>query len=195
MHVGISGDTTFNYSIRDEGFIQVKKAQVKSDFERLRQGYNEDFNYTDTYGFIEPVYYIDRERMYIAPDFDSGTEVEITFKQSEAEIGTYQLAVNNDYEPINSADQTLAEWVADGNDAADFVQEEIFIDTNLWLRQNPFLLKYGALTAAEAYVNDPNQIQTWAKLYDSALQETIDEFWRYETQQPTNQRMSSAYSF
>ena len=196
-NVRLAGDSSFNYSLRERGKVEILAAQNKADYEQLRQSYNEDFNYTDSYGYLNPVYYIDQQYLYVAPSFPTGTQIEITMKVSEPQLGTTQDVVNANFEPINSANQTVAEWIAaaPANTAQNFVQDTTFIMTNLWISQCPHLLKLGALTYAESFLKDDPRIVVWKAQYQENLQETIDEFYRFEIEQPHNLLMRNPYTF
>ena len=194
-HIKIAGDGNLASSLRQRGKVQVLAADGKKEIEELNQYFRQDYLFSNTSTFNYPLYYIDGRNLIIAPDFDEGTEVEITFKEAEPKLGTTQLSVNDDYEPINSDGETLAEWVANGNDAEDFVQAEIFIDFNGWIEQCPHLLKLDALVAAEMFLDNDPRVAAWRQEYALNLKETIDYFYRFESDRPNTVRQSSPYTF
>lgn len=191
---GSIGAINTGSSLQQRGFIEFRNAN-KANYEVLRQFHLNGIVRDNTLSqFDYPVYWHEEDRCYLAPNYDAGTVVEMTFYGSEAQLGTTQPEVNDDFEPINSASQTLAEWIAAGNSAGNFVQNQAFIDKNLWTDQAPHLVKLGALVAAENDLKDPIRSESWKAEYDRNLEETISEYEAFNARRPHTQQMASAYS-
>ena len=181
------------YDLRSQGAIQFLNGN-KTEFERVRQYYTSNGGSFEIINFQYPVYYFDGTHFHLAPDIDTGTTGEITYYQAVASLGETVNLVNDDFEPINSTNQTEAQWVAAGNAASDFVQATQVNLSNLWTATIPHLLRLGALIAAEEYVKDDTRIEVWKAEYDDNMQKTIDEFERFKTDQASSLQMESAYS-
>lgn len=190
---GSVGSTNTESSLQQQGFIEITGGN-KAEYELLRQRYAGGIVRDIQTEFDFPVYWIDEDVAYIAPAYSAGTVVELTFYGAEASLGTTQLLVNADFEPINADAQTLADWVADGNDESTFVQDEAFIDTNLWISQTPHLLKLGALVAAEHYLNNDPRSAAWREEFIRNQAETVNEYEAYEANRPHTMTLKSTYS-
>ena len=57
----------------------------------------------------------DNQYIYVAPEYDSGTELEVEYYQEVPYLGATLNRVNDEYQPINSAGQTVTQWIAASN--------------------------------------------------------------------------------
>ena len=114
VHLRFNTDDS-GYNLESQGAITIQKTD-RSSFERLRQRYISNGYYVENINeFDYPVYVMDDEMFQISPrPDDSVTEVEMTYYQQVPELGSVVNLVDNDYNPINSAGQTSAEWQSAG---------------------------------------------------------------------------------
>ncbi len=187
-------DADAGFTLRSRGSVVIEAATDNSQYEAVRQNEDNDFRRVPGAGQIEyPVYWDDSSYYNIAPAYEDGTDIEFVYYQQVPPLGDYTLRVNADYEPLNEDDQTLEEWVADGNSPNTFVQAEDLTLRNLWTVSIPHLLKLGALVAAEPYLKDNPMIAIWKSDYKQNLQETVLEFEAYESRRQHSQVMTSGY--
>ena len=194
FHLRFVGDDS-GYNLESQGTITIQRADWSS-FERLRQQYISNGYYTDNvYEFDYPAYTLTNEEFRITPRPNSDiTEVELTYYQQVPELGSTIDLVDDDYNPINSNDQTLAEWIAAGNDADDFVQATEVVTSNLWTATTPHLLKAGSLMEIYAYLKDAEGYQMASEEFDKLLVATQIEFRKADAAGDHISSMSSAYA-
>lgn len=190
-HIRWNQDTK-GYTLRDRGSITIQKAD-KTTFEELRQSFDQFGFYPDDFGFEYPVYYNDDQYIYISPDFENGTEFEITYFERVAPLGQLVGAVNDNGEPTNTAGQTLAQWTAAGNQPDTFVQQTFVNTYNLWVATTPHLLKAGALMQIAEALQDPDRYEMFEKEFNSLFAATHEEFQRWKTQGSISLQQSSGY--
>ena len=165
--------------LRSKGSISVQRAD-RTNFEELKQYYT-GTTYRYDYAHYEfPLFRSDSTNIYIAPDFDAGTEFEMMYYQEVPELGSIVGLVNADYVAVNDSDQTLAQWVAAGNSASTFVQATSPVTNNLWSATVPHLLKAGACREAEEYLSNSQKAQMWDEQFRELLVATETEFRKYD---------------
>lgn len=164
-HVRTDTDSRSSYDLVNRGSVVIKGTN-RETFEQTRQYYN-GTNYADfiPHAVTYPVYRFDKEFLYIAPDFDTGEKIAITFYEEVPELLSNILLTNDDYEPINSDGDTLDEWVSDGNAASDFVQADSDVFRNLWTATCRHLLKAYACYQMCLAINDPQRTQYWQQQF------------------------------
>ena len=182
-HMRLNQDKS-GYDIRSRGSISFQRAD-RTTYENLRQFYNNG-NRISAYDDpgLYPKFYSDATYFYLAPDYDSGTEIQLEYYQSVGELGSIGELVNDDYEFINAEGQTLAEWIAadpENNNADNFVVATIPIVSNLWSATQPHLFKAGALVEAFNQLRDYESLQVWQAAYSELLASAEIEFRKYDT--------------
>lgn len=130
------------------------------------------------------VYFKDREYIYIAPEIPEGTMMEIFYYEQEPSLGTTSNLVNDAGMPINSAGQTIDQWVAAGNAIDTFVQATRFETANWFTVAAPELYIYGCLLSLEAWLKDDPRIPLWADLFGNSRQEVQAMIDRFEVSGP-----------
>ena len=174
-------DDTFNdgvaYTPYDNDVIELLSASKESYLRVLRA----DISYgQDYFSFDTGVYWWDNAFLNFAPQYEDGTQIEITYKQLIPQLGTQVGVENFDGDPINAASQTLAEWVAAGNASNTFVQEMRTVTINDLLSIAPQMLLYGACLRAKSYLReDDGRVAQWTELYVQAEKELtfmVDKF-------------------
>ena len=183
------------YNLESRGAIVIQGTDYTS-FERLRERYISNGYYLDNIlDFDYPVYVMDDTTFKIAPRLpDEVTHVELTYYQQVPELTSIVEAANDDYEPVNSAGQTLAQWVAAGNTPESFQIELITVLDNLWTATTPHLLKAGALVEAYSYLNNPEDSAIAKAQFDELLAMTISEFRELDYSGAQASVMGSAYA-
>ena len=183
-------------TLAERGNISLQRAD-RTTFEELRQSYRNYSDFPDYQGIEFPVYCtkVDNEYCYVAPDYEEGTEIAVTYYQRVPELGATVGVLNDMDEPINSAGQTEAEWVAasEDNTVNNFVQQQVVVSSNLWTATIPHVLKAGALVDAFLALNEPEKAALWDAQYKELLAATIEEFAKFDASGSTSIQQSSAY--
>lgn len=195
MHMRNTMDISNPVSLRDRGSISIQKMD-RTTFEEVRQSY-------DNYGFLPDFYELDRpgwwnddQYIYIAPSYDAGMQVELTYYQRVPELGSIGLNVNENFEPVNAQGQTLAEWIAADplmNTLLNFVQATTVLTSNLWTATQPHLLKAGALAEGFRADMDNAQEQVWRAQFQETMQLTVEEFKKFNKGGEISIQQSNAY--
>ncbi len=141
-----------------------------------------------------PVYWFDSSSFYIAPDLDEGTELELYYYATIPDLGSTVFIVDGDGSALNGAGQTLAEWVAAGNDADDFVQASEEVSVNWFIQAAPQMLLYGALVSATSYLHNDERAPMWHQRFQAAELETMELIDRFEEGRHHTQQIYNAYS-
>lgn len=164
-NIRLANDTPANiYGVRERQTLEFYNV-TKESYEEVRQ--TDDNGFFNINEFDSPVYFYDGQYAWIAPMYDAGTVIEITYIAELIPLGTTIFRTRNG-EPINSAGQTVAEWVAAGNAANTFVQATVTQTNNWFLSVLPELLLYGACTRAERFLRDREQVQIYKEKYQEA---------------------------
>lgn len=186
------GNSAGSGTVEDNGYIQIKAAQDEAEFEVLRQLYPK--NQYKTAGYDFPRYYVKDGSVRIAPALPSGTKVIVTYYQNPPKLGqTYGRVDQETGLALNSAGQTLAQWVAAGgtNTNANFVQQQITPTTNYFVAAFPNLFLLGAVKAAEVYLRDQINIDAIKAEYEQMLTETVEKIEDFDY----NNNVSPVMSF
>ena len=190
-HVRRNTDASNGRTLLDRGAYSIQSVgDDRTTFERVRQDYRDFLGFP---GVDFPVYFVDDARLYIAPDYENGTEIEVTYWQRVPELGSTVGILNDDFEPVNADDQTADEWVAAGNDRADFVQAEEVVTSNLWTATTPHLLKAMAMVEMSIAMNDERLHGFWETQANTLAQLTVEEFKKFDTQGSVNINQGSGY--
>ena len=183
------------YTLRARGSVTMQRAD-RTTYEELRQYYNDNYIglYDDSTEY--PVFYSDGSYFYIAPEYPSGTEVQLEYYQTVIELGSIGQAVNENYEFVNAEGQTLEEWIAENpieNSEDNFIIELIPVERNLWSTTQPHLLKAGALVEAYNELRDYDSMAVWQQAYSELFTAADDEFREYDTSGAISIQQHSAY--
>ena len=184
------------------GNLEIKAAATDYDFELLRSYYDGNdyfFGERSLTNFSSPLYrkvtIAGITYFEIAPSqFESNTQFEIRYYAAEPMLNETRNVVNAQGNPINSAGQTIDQWIADGNARNAFVQDTTVIERNWYTANRPNLLVYGTLAKASAYLKDDERAAIWKNEFEQAILETIDFIYRFEEVRPTDLQMGSVYS-
>ena len=194
IHIRRNEDSS-GYDLRSQASTTVQKAD-RTTFEELRQRYTS--NGYRGYGYEEfefPVYRIDEQFIYIAPDFDNGDEFRMQYYQYVPELGSTVGLVDDMGNPINDQRQTITQWIAAGNSADTFVQDLELVTTNLWTETTPHLLKEGALIDAYRYLNNDTRAENASNKFSEVLALTVEEFSKLETSGSQSLVQRSGYNY
>ena len=188
-------DVSNPYTLRDRGSISIQKGD-RTTFEDIRQSYDTTRAYEYQEIWDRPVWWVDDQYLYIAPNYDAGTEIELTYFRREPELGSIGLDVNNAFEPLNAQGQTLAEWIAADpllNNADNFVQGTTVITSNLWTATVPHLLINGALAQGFRADADADQAAIWDQQFQTMLALTVEEFKKFNKSGEISIQQESQY--
>ena len=181
-HMRLNEDSP-GYTLRAKGSLSIQRAD-RTTYEEVRQDYNNNRIWNQNDAIEYPQFYSDGTYFYIAPEYDSGTVIQLEYYQSVAELGSIGQAVNDKYEFINAEGQTLAEWIAADpidNNEDNFIIAEIPIESNLWTATQPHLLKAGALVEAYNELRNYESMNVWQAAYTELLASAEIEFREYDT--------------
>ena len=191
-HIRIDTDGAVSDYILDQGSIMIVSRE-RSTYEDLRQRYEND-NYLGSFNNYQfPAYRQEGPYIYIAPKLDAGTRVELQYYQLVPNLGSTanSVTVINGVEfPINSAGQTLDQWIAAGNTEATFVQNIVTVTNNLWISMCPNLLKAGAVAEGFMQLENKPAADMWKEQFGELLESTrsqIDDFKTDQDQSPDQQ--------
>ena len=180
-----------SYDLRSRGSISVVRAPDRESWETLSQYYaNTGPFWRDQSTYSYPYWIADNEFIWIAPEYDSGTEFELEYYQSVPRLGTTGGRVNDDYVALDSQGRTRAEAVAAGDG---FTQQQITVTTNLWTATQPNLLKAGACVEAFRFLKEDRDAALWQAEYDAQLQAAMDEFAAFEAGGPQGLQQETPY--
>ena len=180
----------------DRGRVEILAGNVE-EYQELRQLYSDTSrsnSFNQVTGFEAPVYWYDEKYFYIAPDYEQGTEMELNYYASIPKLGTEVLLVNQNGDPINSAGQTVAQWVSAGNTANSFVQAMDTVERNWFVTSAPQMLLYGALINADLYLKDDSRTEIWHAKFERAELETQDKINRFESGRAHTIQIGNFYS-
>ena len=165
------------------------------EFQEVRQYFSsQSTSYLRINNYESPVYWFDNRYFNIAPDYDDGTMIELVYFATIPQLGEVVSITNDAGEPLNSAGQTVAEWIAAGNTEASFVQDMQTVTRNWFTAVAPQMLLYGSCLRAKPYLrNDDDRVQLWAEFYAQAEQETQQLISRFEDSQPHTIQISNGY--
>ena len=195
LHIRMNMDVSNPYTLRDRGSISIQKGD-RTTFEDIRQSYDTTRAYEYQEIWDRPVWWVDDQYLYIAPNYDAGTEIELTYFRREPELGSIGLDVNNAFEPLNAQGQTLAEWIAADpllNNADNFVQGTTVITSNLWTATVPHLLINGALAQGFRADADADQAAIWDQQFQTMLALTVEEFKKFNKSGEISIQQESQY--
>lgn len=198
----INSDTPSGYGLLAFGTLEILSAQSDADFETLIQYYTGNtslFGYSSLTQFSSPLYRYTTiggvPYFEIAPpDIGVGTDIEIRYWKSEPELGSVHPRINTLGQPLNDQGQTQAEWVAAGNMADTFVQQQVRIEDNWFTNNQPYLIAYAALYHASAWLKDIERAQLWKLRYDEEEQRVEDYISAFRENRPIDVQMSNPYS-
>ena len=155
-------DDTFNSGIAntpyDNDVVEINAADREEYLRVLRaqESYGRDF-----FSFDSAVFWWDRAYLHFAPQYEAGTEIEITYSQLIPKLGT-TVTVTNDDE--STTEQTVT--------------------TNEFLQIAPQVLLYGACLRAKPFLHDDDpRIKLWQETYVAAekeLQYLIETFENHQ---------------
>ena len=161
MHVRRKDDT-FNSGIANTPYDNDVVEILASDREeylrvlRAQESYGRDF-----FSFDSAVYWWDRAYLHFAPQYEEGTEIEITYYQLIPKLGTTVTVVGSD----------------------GTTTEEVVV-TNEFLQIAPQVLLYGACLRAKPFLHDEDpRISQWTEMYVAAekeLQYLIETFENHQ---------------
>ena len=120
--------------------------------------------------------------------------MELNYYASIPKLGSEVLLVNQMGMPINSAGETVEEWVAAGNSALDFVQAMETVTRNWFVSSAPQMMLYGALINADLYLKDDSRTEIWHAKFERAELETQDKINRFESGRAHTVQMGNFYS-
>lgn len=141
-----------------------------------------------------PIYWYDGDYFWIAPQPEENTEVELIYYASIPRLGSVQNRVNNQGEALNAEGQTLAQWIASGNSANSFVQEQITVERNWFTAAAPQMLLYGALVNADLYLKNDNRIDIWRQKFALAEAETQAKVDMFKTERAHTMQVGNIYT-
>ncbi len=168
-----------SYTIEGNGTITLKRAKSKTHYERIIKAYEVNSRIGTVAGATYPTYWIEGRKAYVAPKYKSGDTFELSYYEAVPRLGTYGVRQNSQGEQLNSDGQTLAEWVADGNAAADFVAQIILVTTNLWTKTAGNLIRAGALSDIYRDLHNVDLMPVWDAQFKSlheATKKKYDDF-------------------
>lgn len=199
INLRINSEDTGGDSLFSRGSTEILAGNYE-EYQDLRRYYRSGLGFglsrgrAIPYNYEAPVYWYDDRYFYIAPEMDMGTELELYYFAKIPQLGTTVNLVNQDGDPINSAGQTVAQWVAAGNTAGSFVQATDTVDVNWFITAKPDLLLYGAIAKAEAYLKDDPRMEIWRQKFERAEAETEDLITRFTEGRSHIQQLFNAYS-
>ncbi len=199
INLRLDDDTGIGDSLLNRGVTEIQGGNFEEwkDLQRYYRSSNGFVNRrTAPTNYDAPIYWFDGQYFWIAPDLAEGTELELYYYAAIPELGTTVFLVDDNGEPINSAGQTVAEWIAAdaANTAGNFVQASEIVNVNWFTQAAPQMLLYGALVSASSYLNDDVRIPMWQERFVAAEQETMELIDRFEEGRHTTQQMYSAYA-
>ena len=181
-------------TLLERGSISIQKTN-RTVYEEVRQYYRSNpFFSGEIYSY--PVYYVEGQRIRIAPTYDEGTEVLMTYWQKVPQLGRTGLqtrVIDDVAVAVNSAGQTLAEWIAAGNAESTFVQGTLIITSNLWTATTPELIKAAACAEGFRALENDTSTQQWDERFKLLAELTVEEFKRFETSGSQSIRQKTAY--
>lgn len=197
MRYNVDDNINSTNSIQARGGTEILAGNYE-EFRDLQRHYNLSsgfgLNSDRTSNYEAPVYWFDDRYFHIAPDVAMGTEIELYYYAMIPQLGTTVNLVNQNGDPINSAGQTTAQWVAAGNSANDFVQATDTVENNWFLTAKPDMLLYGAVMSAESYLRDDPRMDIWRRKFEQAELEIHHLVDRFEQGRTHTQQLYNAYS-
>ena len=165
------------------------------EYQRVKIQYNSDaINlYQRDTGIRSAGYWWDGEFLHTVPTLGSGSQIRIVGEYQLTPLGHSILLTNSSGVAINDEGQTEADWVAEGNDAADFVQATGIQETNTFLQTAPNLYLYGTIMKAEQYLKDDARWPLWEQQFNKAKEEVEMLVDRFEDMQPSTLYFESHY--
>ena len=202
QNLRINSDTPSGYGLIAQGTLEILTAQTDADFETLVQYYTSNtslFGYQNLAQFNAPLYRVQNiggiPYFELAPpDIGTGTDIEIRYWKAEPELGSVHPRVNTQGVPLNAQGQTMAEWVAAGNTADTFVQQQVRIEDNWFTNNQPYLIAYAALYHASAWLKDVERAQLWKLRYDEEEVRVEEYISAFTEDRPTDIQMYNPYS-
>lgn len=188
------GDGDFN-SLLYNGRYEINSANYY-EFQLIQQRYDSDIDFFDAVSstqFRSMVYWNDGTNLHFAPSLEAGTQIEIVFYGQLTPLGYPILLTNAAGEPINSAEQTQAEWVAAGNSADSFVQADGIQETNWFLQAAPRMVMYGAIMQAEQYLKDDQRWPAFQQQFAQAENEIMELVEKFDQDRSSSQYFRSHY--
>lgn len=182
INVRIMDNAAGSDEIMDNMRIEILAAGSQEEYLRLREGYNSYRFRLDAYR--TGVYWYDDRYFKIAPVLDAGTEIELQYYAKIPQLGSTVNLVNQNGQPINSAGQTVDQWVAAGNTPGSFEQATDTVDVNWFITAAPQMLLYGAILNAESYLKDDERLPMWQQRFQAAEAETINLIERFQDNRP-----------
>ena len=155
--------------------ISIKRADP-TEFRRAELRVGQSSFFVDSSNQLDPsityLYQVKDGRYEFAPTLPEGMEVGVYGYVVEPRLGSRISLLNDRGFPINSAGQTVAEWVAAGNSADSFVQASRDILTNWFSLSAPDLVIYGGLLKAASWLNESqDKVAQWGALFEQAKAE------------------------
>lgn len=197
MRYNIESENTATDTLMARGGTEILAGNYE-EYQDLKRYYSSaiGFGIARVYpsNYEAPVYWFDDRYFWIAPDVSMGTEIELYYYAMIPQLGTTVNLVNQDGDPINTAGQTVAQWVAAGNSANDFVQATDTVEVNWFLTAKPDMLLYGAVMAAEAYLRDDPRMGIWKAKFEQSELEIHHLIDRFEQGRHHTQQMYNGYS-
>ena len=204
VNLRINSDTPSGYGLVALGTREILAAQSDADFETLQQYFSGNtslFGYTNLGPFDAPLYRFRTiggiSYFELAPaDIGTGTEIEIVYWKAEPQLGTQHPRVNSLGEPLNSAGQTSAQWIAAdaANTADNFVQQQVRIESNWYTNNAPYCLLYAALEHGAIWLKDNERAQYFRQKYLEEQENVESWIFAFEENRPTSIQMYNPYS-
>ena len=179
-----SGGTT---DIRARGVIEILNGNYENYQRLLRLNTSNSYVGVQDYNaFDAPLYWFDNRYFRIAPEYDTGTEMELWYYATIPQLGTTVNLTNSAGNPI---DANGVETATSG-----LAQATETVTQNWFTAAAPQMLLYGALCKSEAYLKDPERIVMWKEAFEAAQIETQDMINRFEDSQPHTLFLENTYS-
>ena len=164
------------------------------EFQEIRQYYNANsaVNTVSISQYEAPVYWNDDRYFWIAPTYETGTEIELVYYSTIPQLGDSIMLTNEQGMPINAQGETMAEYLV-RVPGGTFVQDTTIVTRNWFTAAVPQLLLYGACLKAAQYLRNESQIQLFAELYTFAEQETQVLIGSFESRRAHTVQIESGY--
>lgn len=200
INLRFNDDGTAGDSIFSRGGTEILAGNYE-EFKDLQRYYQSNIGFGTSRAiptnYEAPVYWFDDRYFYIAPNIQQGTELELYYYAMIPQLGSTVNLVNQNGQPINSAGQTLQQWIDANpltNNADNFVQATDTVEVNWFLTAKPDMLLYGAIMSAESYLRDDPRMEIWRRKFEQAELEIHHLIDRFEEGRHHTQQLFNAYS-
>ncbi len=138
-------------------------------------------------------YWNDGEYFHFAPKLGNDSVIRVVYKAQLTPLGYPIQLTNADGELVNSAGETLEEWVADGNDADDFVIATGIQEINWYVQAVPRLIYFGTLMQMAQLLKDDKRLGYWEEQFLKAKIEAETLVARFEDNRPSAMYFETDY--